>query len=147
MSTRVLDRRDYLVVHVEADDGQAGLGYAYVGTAGLPEGPHSPTSSGFSDPDLTMDAAGNIYNVEINLANVSVFMSPDDGQSWPQANPVAASGDRPWVTGQLEDEVFLYVNLPKQLWRSTDAGLTYYESFGQNWERAALIKARVHSKK
>ena len=28
---------------------------------------------------------------------------------------------------------------------STDAGLTYYESFGQNWERAALIKARVVS--
>jgi glutamate-ammonia-ligase adenylyltransferase len=26
---------------------------------------------------------------------------------------------------------------------STDAGFTYYESFGQNWERAALIKARV----
>lgn len=26
---------------------------------------------------------------------------------------------------------------------STDAGLTYYESFGQNWERAALIKART----
>jgi glutamate-ammonia-ligase adenylyltransferase len=26
---------------------------------------------------------------------------------------------------------------------STDAGLIYYESFGQNWERAALIKARV----
>jgi [glutamine synthetase] adenylyltransferase / [glutamine synthetase]-adenylyl-L-tyrosine phosphorylase len=26
---------------------------------------------------------------------------------------------------------------------STDAGLAYYESFGQNWERAALIKARV----
>lgn len=26
---------------------------------------------------------------------------------------------------------------------SIDAGLSYYESFGQNWERAALIKARV----
>jgi glutamate-ammonia-ligase adenylyltransferase len=26
---------------------------------------------------------------------------------------------------------------------STEAGLTYYESFGQNWERAALIKARI----
>ena len=26
---------------------------------------------------------------------------------------------------------------------STEAGLAYYESFGQNWERAALIKARV----
>ncbi|MEZ5827777.1 MAG: bifunctional [glutamine synthetase] adenylyltransferase/[glutamine synthetase]-adenylyl-L-tyrosine phosphorylase [Hyphomicrobiales bacterium] len=30
-----------------------------------------------------------------------------------------------------------------QIALSTDAGLTYYESFGQNWERAALIKARV----
>lgn len=30
-----------------------------------------------------------------------------------------------------------------QLALSTDAGLSYYESFGQNWERAALIKARV----
>lgn len=106
-----------------SDDG--GKTWEYVGVAGQPVGPHSPTSSGFSDPDLTMDAAGRIYNVEINLANVAVFSSPDDGQSWPQANPVAASGDRPWVTGQLEDEVFLYVNLPKQLWRSTDGGLTY----------------------
>ena len=26
---------------------------------------------------------------------------------------------------------------------STEAGLSYYESFGQNWERAALIKARI----
>jgi glutamate-ammonia-ligase adenylyltransferase len=29
-----------------------------------------------------------------------------------------------------------------QLALSTDAALNYYESFGQNWERAALIKAR-----
>ncbi|CAN1725134.1 Glutamine synthetase adenylyl-L-tyrosine phosphorylase / Glutamine synthetase adenylyl transferase [Hyphomicrobium sp. 1Nfss2.1] len=29
-----------------------------------------------------------------------------------------------------------------QLALSTDAALVYYESFGQNWERAALIKAR-----
>ncbi len=29
-----------------------------------------------------------------------------------------------------------------QIALSTEAGLTYYESFGQNWERAALIKAR-----
>ena len=105
-----------------ADGGKT---WQYVGTAGLPEGPHSPASNGFSDPDLTMDRSGRIYNVEINLANVSVFSSPDDGQSWPDANPISASGDRPWVTGQLEDEVFLYVNLPKQLWRSTNAGLTF----------------------
>jgi len=30
-----------------------------------------------------------------------------------------------------------------QIALSVDAGLTYYESFGQNWERAALIKARI----
>jgi glutamate-ammonia-ligase adenylyltransferase len=30
-----------------------------------------------------------------------------------------------------------------QIALSTDAGLGYYESIGQNWERAALIKARV----
>ena len=102
-----------------------GKSWQYIGLAGQPAGPHSPTSTGFSDPDLSMDASGKIYNVEINLANVSVFGSPDDGQSWPTANPVAASGDRPWVTGAEADEVFLYVNLPKQLWRSTDGGLTF----------------------
>ncbi|MGI8724513.1 MAG: bifunctional [glutamine synthetase] adenylyltransferase/[glutamine synthetase]-adenylyl-L-tyrosine phosphorylase [Methyloceanibacter sp.] len=30
-----------------------------------------------------------------------------------------------------------------QIALSVDAGLSYYESFGQNWERAALIKARI----
>lgn len=30
-----------------------------------------------------------------------------------------------------------------QIALSTEAGLIYYEGFGQNWERAALIKARV----
>ena len=30
-----------------------------------------------------------------------------------------------------------------QIALSKDAGLIYYESFGQNWERAALIKARI----
>jgi hypothetical protein len=99
--------------------------WKYVGVAGTEVGPHSPTSTGFSDPDLTMDQAGNIYNVEIDLANVAVFSSPDDGQSWPIATPIAASGDRPWVTGQEPDEVFLYVNLPKQLWRSTTKGLAW----------------------
>jgi L-alanine-DL-glutamate epimerase-like enolase superfamily enzyme len=34
MATRVLGRRDYLLVEVEAGDGHRGLGYAYAGTAG-----------------------------------------------------------------------------------------------------------------
>lgn len=48
-----------------ADGGKT---WQYVGLAGAPEGPHSATSTGFSDPDLTMDAGGKLYNVEINLA-------------------------------------------------------------------------------
>jgi hypothetical protein len=102
-----------------------GKTWSYIGLAGAPAGPHSATSTGFSDPDLTMDAGGRIYNTEIDLANVSVYSSPDDGQSWPTANPIAASGDRPWLTGAEAEEVFLYVNSPKQLWRSTDGGLTF----------------------
>lgn len=105
-----------------ADGGET---WQYVGIAGQQAGPHSATSTGFSDPDLTMDAGGTIYNTEIDLANDSVYASPDDGQSWPTANPEAASGDRPWLTGQEPGEVFLYVNSPHQLWRSTDGGLTF----------------------
>src|SRR5918992_2842180 len=102
-----------------------GKTWKYIGLFGAPVGPHSATSTGFSDPDLTMDAGGKLYNVEIDLANVAVFASPDDGQSWPTANPVAASGDRPWLTGQEPDEGFLYINAPHQLLRSTDGGLTF----------------------
>ncbi len=102
-----------------------GKSWKYVGLAGQEAGPHTLASTGFSDPDLTMDAGGRIYNVEIDLANVAVFSSPDDGQSWPRGTPEAASGDRPWVTGGAKDEVYLYVNLPKQLWRSTNGGLTW----------------------
>lgn len=104
------------------DDGKT---WKYVGTAGQSEGPHSATSTGFSDPDLTMDAGGKIYNTEIDLANDSVYASPDDGQSWPTANPEAGSGDRPWLTGAGKDEVYLYINSPKQLLKSTDGGLTF----------------------
>jgi hypothetical protein len=108
-----------------------GKSWAYIGLAGAPAGPHSATSTGFSDPDLTMDAGGKIYNTEIDLANVAVFSSPDDGQSWPVANPVAGSGDRPWLTGAEADEVFLYINLSvtggggNELLRSTDGGVTF----------------------
>ena len=102
-----------------------GKTWSYVGIAGLHEGPHSLTSTGFSDPDYAMDQAGNIYNVEIDLANVAVFKSNDDGQSYLTANPEAWFGDRPWLTALEEDEVFLYVNLPRALLKSVDGGLTW----------------------
>jgi hypothetical protein len=106
-----------------SDDG--GDSWEYVGIAGQNQGPHSATSTGFSDPDFAMDQAGNIYNVEIDLANVSVFKSNDDGQSYLQANPEAWFGDRPWVTGLEADEVFLYTNLPRFMLKSVDGGITW----------------------
>jgi hypothetical protein len=102
-----------------------GRTWDYIGFAGQREGPHSATSTGFSDPDFAIDQAGNIYNVEIDLANISVFKSPDDGQSYPTANPFSSAGDRPWLTALEENELFLYVNLPKGMFRSTDGGLTW----------------------
>ena len=110
------------------DGGQT---WKYVGIVGAEAGPHSATSNGFSDPDYTMDAAGRIYNTEINLVNVAVFSSDDDGQSYNLANPVASAGDRPWITAAEKDEIFLYVNTSRQLWRSTNAGVTW-ENLGLN---------------
>ncbi|HVL95074.1 MAG TPA: hypothetical protein VM266_04375, partial [Solirubrobacteraceae bacterium] len=105
-----------------------GATWKYVGFAGQPVGPHSATSTGFSDPDFAIDQAGNIYNVEIDLANDSVFKSTDDGQSYPIANPVAGAGDRPWLTALEPDEVFLYINLPKMLRYSTDPLLVQWQT-------------------
>jgi hypothetical protein len=107
-----------------ADDGKT---WKYIGVAGQAAGPHTVTSSGFSDPDLAMDYSGRIYNTEINLANDSVFSSVDDGQSFPFGNPLAGNGDRPWLTGQDPNEVFLYINSTPfhYLQRSTDGGQTF----------------------
>jgi hypothetical protein len=102
-----------------------GKTWKFVGLLGAPVGPHSPTSTGFSDPDLTMDASGRIYNTEIDLANIAVYSSTDDGQSWPFANPEIVPGDRPWLLGQQKDEVFLYVRTPELLLRSTNGGITF----------------------
>jgi len=103
--------------------------WTYTGLAGTGQGPHSLLSTGFSDPDYAMDQAGNLYNVEIDLANDAVYKSTDDGQSWPIANPIVAPGDRPWVTALEENEVFLYVNsLPKSMQRTTDPNMV-------NWEK------------
>jgi hypothetical protein len=99
--------------------------WEYVGLLGTGQGPHSITSTGFSDPDFAIDQAGNIYNVEIDLANIAVFSSPDDGQSYPIANAYAWAGDRPWLTALEDNEVFLYVNLPKQMLKSSDGGITW----------------------
>src|SRR5947209_2160315 len=55
--------------------------------------------TGFSDPDLTQDSAGTIYNTGIDLANDSVFSSVDGGKTWPNGTTNCHDGDRPWLAG------------------------------------------------
>src|SRR5689334_13465773 len=102
-----------------------GKTWKYVGLPVVNAGPHSLTSTGFSDPDYAIDDGGRIYNTEINLANVSVFSSGDDGQTYSRGNPEVTSGDRPWLTAGHENEVYLYVNTLQQIFRSTDGGVTW----------------------
>ena len=102
-----------------------GKTWSFIGLAGTGTGPHTLTSSGFSDPDFAVDEGGRIYNTEINLANVAVFSSNDDGQTYSRGNPEVTSGDRPWLTAAAKDEVYLYVNTLQQIFRSTDGGITW----------------------
>ena len=59
----------------------------------------SPFGLGFSDPDLTIDEGGWLYNTGIDLANDAVFASQDGGRTFPAGNNNCHSGDRPWLAG------------------------------------------------
>ncbi|MFN2466356.1 MAG: sialidase family protein [Candidatus Dormibacteria bacterium] len=81
--------------------------------------------SGFSDPDLTEDAAGSIYNTGINLVNVAIFSSQDGGKTWPHGTVQCAGGDRPWLAGGKAGELFTSIdtNLDgHQLFYSNNSG-------------------------
>lgn len=65
------------------------------------------TYPGFSDPDLTEDASGLIYDTGIDLANDALFSSPDGGRTWPHGTFQCHEGDRPWLAGGAANEVFL----------------------------------------
>jgi hypothetical protein len=85
------------------------------------------TNTGFSDPDLTMDAGGRVYNTGIDLANDALFSSTDGGKTWPTGTINCHDGDRPWLAGAGKDEVFLATDTGEdtpshQIFRSTDGG-------------------------
>ncbi|HVF05802.1 MAG TPA: sialidase family protein [Frankiaceae bacterium] len=84
-------------------------------------------SNGFSDPDLTEDVAGTVYGTGINLVNDSLFSSTDGGKTWSKGTPQCHEGDRPWLAGGGEGEVFMATNstrLGPIVVRSTDQGQT-----------------------
>lgn len=97
-------------------------------------------SNGFSDPDLTEDAAGTVYGTGINLVNDALFASDDGGKTWLRGTPQCHEGDRPWLAGGGEGEVFMATNstrLGPIVVRSTDGGLTcstaYASRRGSGW--------------
>jgi hypothetical protein len=85
----------------------------------------NPLATGFSDPDLTQDSAGNIYNTGIDLANDALFSSQNGGKTWPTGTPQCHEGDRPWLAGGKANEVFLSTDTEESghaIYRSSDAG-------------------------
>jgi len=93
--------------------------------------PTSPLiNTGFSDPDLTFDAGGRLYNTGIDLANDAIFSSPDGGTTWDRGTPYCHNGDRPWLAGGAANQVFMNSNTlegdasGQQIFESTDGGNT-----------------------
>jgi hypothetical protein len=114
--------RNQVNIWTSDDDG---VSWQRTGVAGFSADPTK--SSGFSDPDLTVDESGRIYNTGINLVNDSVFSSADGGKTWDRGNANCHNGDRPWLAGGKPNEVFLATNtaentLSHQIFQSTDGG-------------------------
>lgn len=104
--------------------------------------PNGVPGSGFSDPDFAVDAAGQVYISEINLANVSVSRSSDGGRTYQLQNPLAQIlHDRQWKAADQKDVLYIVGNsfsggtFPTDpvgnsghvLYKSTDGGQTFSE--------------------
>jgi MYXO-CTERM domain-containing protein len=86
------------------------------------DGPANPLAgneqdTGFSDPSLTEDAPPatgpspqNVYDTGIDLANDALYASNDGGKTW-GGTPDCVQGDRPWLAGGHNNEVFLATDL------------------------------------
>ncbi len=106
------------------DDGRTWRRLDFAGT-GFFTNPAENT--GFSDPDLTQDAGGRIYDTGIDLANDALFSSGDGGRTWDRGTVQCHDGDRPWLAGGRPGEVFMATDTVEDghaVYRSTDGGRT-----------------------
>jgi hypothetical protein len=93
-----------VIVWTSPDGGANWFRDSYLGT---PCTSSPAINTGFSDPDLTMDASGRIYNTGIDLVNDALFSSTDGGRTWTQGTADCHDGDRPWLAGGQANQVFL----------------------------------------
>jgi len=69
--------------------------------------PTNMPASGFSDPDLAVDSAGQVYLSEINLLNVAVSRSTDGGKSYALQNFFGQDiTDREWMDADGKDVLY-----------------------------------------
>ena len=67
--------------------------------------------TGFSDPDFAIDKAGNVYISEINLVNVAMSRSTDNGRSYTLQDALAMTiTDRQWSEADEENVVYIVGN-------------------------------------
>ncbi|MFL6238797.1 MAG: hypothetical protein ACJ735_04785 [Actinomycetes bacterium] len=118
----VTNYRNQVNIWTSHDDGKSWQRVDFNGTGFFT----NPTyNTGFSDPDLTEDAGGVIYDTGIDLVNDALFSTPDGGKTWPTGTVQCHDGDRPWLAGGHKNEVFLATNTNTgghTVFRSTDAG-------------------------
>jgi hypothetical protein len=104
-----------------------GRKWARVNLSGTGFASNPSTNQGFSDPDLTQDDGGRVYNTGIDLVNDALFSSADGGHTWDRGTINCHEGDRPWLAGAHKNEVFLatdpsYSENGHTIFRSTDGG-------------------------
>ena len=122
----LVNYRNQVNIWVSKDDGRTWKRDDFAGT-GFDTPP--TMNQGFSDPDLTQDAGGRIYNTGIDLANDALFSTKDGGYNWDRGTLQCHDGDRPWLAGGRRNEVFMGTDtlegqLSHQVFRSTDGGNT-----------------------
>ena len=83
-------------------------------------------NQGFSDPDLTQDDAGRVYNTGIDLANDALFSTNDGGVTWDRGTAQCHDGDRPWLAGAAKDQVFMATDAVEE--SAQGSGHTIFES-------------------
>jgi hypothetical protein len=96
--------RNQVNIWTSKDDGKTWQRTVF-GQTGFATDPTKNT--GFSDPDLTQDEGGRVYDTGIDLANDALFSTNDGGFTWDKGNADCHDGDRPWLAGAKKDEVFM----------------------------------------